>query len=297
MRIWYLFLLAGLGIVAGAVSVYVYRERINIQPPLSQIANPYSDGIYASGIIEGLQPSGQNVSLYPEIAGTVAQIFVQEGERVKTGDPLVAIDDSLQRAELEYAIASTEDAVAQFDKLQKAYTLNQKAVSLNALDNALYAVKIAEANQQIAQATLDKCMLYAPNDAEILSINVAPGAYIAPVTGTYNNYTDGESPVVTLAPIGKYLAVRCYVDEILIPRLPDIDKLGGTLFIRGTTGNGIPLEFVRVQPNTIPKIQLSDEVQERVDVRVLPIIFKFKKPQTPQVYPGQLVDIYIQGKE
>jgi HlyD family secretion protein len=54
----------------------------------------------------------------------------------------------------------------------------------------------------------------------------------------------------------------------------------------------VPLEFVRVQPYVSPKIELSDERQERVDLRVLPIIFRFQKKDIP-VYPGQLVDVYI----
>ena len=54
----------------------------------------------------------------------------------------------------------------------------------------------------------------------------------------------------------------------------------------------IPLEFVRVQPFVSPKIELSNQRQERVDLRVLPVIFRFEKKDAP-VYPGQLVDVYI----
>jgi len=50
---------------------------------------------------------------------------------------------------------------------------------------------------------------------------------------------------------------------------------------------------VRVQPFVSPKIELSDQRQERVDVRVLPIIFSFAKPKDLSLYPGELVDVYI----
>jgi HlyD family secretion protein len=33
-----------------------------------------------------------------------------------------------------------------------------------------------------------------------------------------------------------------------------------------------------------------------VDVRVLPVLFRFQKPKDIQLYPGQLVDVYI-GEE
>jgi HlyD family secretion protein len=90
------------------------------------------------------------------------------------------------------------------------------------------------------------------------------------------------------------LDVRCYIDEILIPRLPSADKMQAQMFIRGTNTK-ISLEFVRVQPYVSPKIQLSNERQEKVDLRVLPVIFRFQPPAGVQVFPGELVDVYIGG--
>ena len=68
------------------------------------------------------------------------------------------------------------------------------------------------------------------------------------------------------------------------------------MFIRGTDIK-IPIEYVRMQPYVSPKIELSDQRQERVDVRVLPIIFRFPKPKDVNIYPGQLVDVYLGAKE
>jgi HlyD family secretion protein len=65
-----------------------------------------------------------------------------------------------------------------------------------------------------------------------------------------------------------------------------------TMFIRGTQLSA-PLEFVRMQPYVSPKIELSNQRAERVDVRVLPVIFKFEQTKKLNLYPGQLVDVYI----
>jgi HlyD family secretion protein len=89
-----------------------------------------------------------------------------------------------------------------------------------------------------------------------------------------------------------YLGVRCYIDEILIPRLPQASQIKAQMFIRGTNIS-IPLEFVQVQPYVTPKIELSNQRAERVDTRVLPVIFRFKTPKNSNIYPGQLVDVYI----
>jgi len=50
---------------------------------------------------------------------------------------------------------------------------------------------------------------------------------------------------------------------------------------------------VRIQPYVSPKIELSNERQEQVDLRVLPVIFRFQK-NGAAVFPGQLVDVFIE---
>jgi HlyD family secretion protein len=62
--------------------------------------------------------------------------------------------------------------------------------------------------------------------------------------------------------------------------------------VRGSTAK-LSLEYVRVQPFISPKIELSNEKEERVDVRVLPVIFRVKKPSDMNLYPGELVDVFI----
>ena len=64
------------------------------------------------------------------------------------------------------------------------------------------------------------------------------------------------------------------------------------MFIRGTDIH-VPLTFMRIQPYVSPKIELSDQRQERVDVRVLPVIFRFDNPKNLHLYPGELVDVYV----
>jgi HlyD family secretion protein len=42
-----------------------------------------------------------------------------------------------------------------------------------------------------------------------------------------------------------------------------------------------------------PKIELSDARTEQVDLRVLPVVFRFKPPTGAAIYSGQQVDVYI----
>jgi len=56
------------------------------------------------------------------------------------------------------------------------------------------------------------------------------------------------------------------------------------------------VKYVRRTPYVSPKIELSNQRTERVDVRVLPVIFSFEPPKGIALYPGQLVDIYIEDR-
>jgi len=358
MRNRTLFALAIIGVIAGLVSAYIYGERMPAQAPVfSPAPNPYAKGIYAQGIVESQQASGANINIYPEVAGVITQVLVAEGQPVRKGAPLVMLDDSVQRATAEQQKSQAEAAFAllqelraqprpetlklaeaqvaaakaslgnaqdQFAKQKQSYDLDPKSVSRDALDNFGNALKIAQANLEVAQkqyeltragawsydirnqerqyraqakayaaasAVLSKYAVKAPADGVVLAISAAAGSYVSP-QGTFDTYSQGAAPVIVMGAPQDYLGVRVYVDEILVHRLPEHARMRATMFIRGTSLSA-PLQFVRVQPYVSPKIELSNQRTERVDVRVLPLIFKFEQTKKLNLYPGQLVDVYI----
>jgi HlyD family secretion protein len=353
-----LFSLVALGIVAGVVSAYVYaRPKHPLPPAFNPAPNPYGEGIYANGIVESYQLNGENVNLYPEVAGTITKVLVSEGQMISHGTPIFVIDDSVQRAivaqqeaqaaaaqalldelkaqprretlevgraQVEMATANLKSTQDQLDKQTRAYKLDSRAVSKDAYDNAQNAAKVAHANLDVvtrqyeltkagawkydvrnqerqvealakaavsSAALLSKYTVRAPADGVILSIQTALGSYVSP-QGVYDTYTQVFGPVAVMGNGRGFLGVRCYIDEILIPRLPPAAQMQAKMFIRGTSVS-VPLEFVRVQPYVSPKIQLSNERTERVDLRVLPVIFRFAPPKGVEVYPGELVDVYV----
>ncbi len=346
------------GILAGIVSAYVFGiKKPSLPPAFDPASNPYVSGIYSEGIIESEQTSGENTNMYPEVAGTVKEILVSEGEQVKAGEPLLRIDDSIQRATAEQQGSQAEAARAVLEELkaqprkenldvvtaqlvsaqaslkmasdtlqkdQTAYELDPRAVSKDALDTAINTAAVAKANLLVAQkqydltkagawiydiqnqerqlhalekayaassALLAKYTLRAPRDGVVLSINTIVGNYASP-QGSYDAYTQGTDPVIVIGSSPTALNIRCYVDEILVPRLRLTSTMKAQMSVRGSNVK-IPLEFVRVQPYVSPKIELSDQRQERVDVRVLPLIFKIGKSENVNLYPGELVDVYI----
>ena len=358
MKNKWLFVLSFLGILGAAYAAYFATITKAAEPPVfNPAADPYAQGIYAEGIVESVQSSGSNINMYPEVAGTVKQILVGEGQLVKKGQRLLVIDGSIQRATAAQQAAQAQAAHAMLeelkaeprketldvtsaqvkaaesslklakdtlDKTQAAYAVDPGTVSKDSLDSSLNTAAIAKQNLEVAEkqytltkagawiydinnqqkqylalekayaassALLGKYTLHAPRDGVVLSINTIVGAYVSP-QGAYNAYTQGSDPILVVGDSGAHLNVRCYVDEILVSKIPPPTHIKAQLTIRGTDIH-VPLTFDRIQPLISPKIELSDQRQERVDVRVLPVVFRLQRPANMNMYPGELVDVYI----
>jgi len=90
------------------------------------------DGVLAaSGSIEATI-----VNISPELAGKVKTVLVNEGQPVKTGDPLVLLDDSLLAAQREVAHSQLDSANAAVQTAQNALTIAQSQYKIT-LENAL----------------------------------------------------------------------------------------------------------------------------------------------------------------
>jgi len=289
-----IFALAIIGILAGLVAAYIFGMERKAQPPVFKpVSNPYESAIYANGMIESEQPNGANINIFPEVSGPITQVFVHEGQQVSAGTPLFTIDDSVQRANTELAEANLKAARDQYDKRRASYDIDPKSISKDVLDTAEDAVIQAAAALKAANALLQYYSVKAPVDGVVLSVNAAVGSYVSS-QGAYDTYTELFDPLVVMSGPQDYLDVRCYIDEILVSRLPSKWHIQAQMQIMGTDIK-VPLEFVRVQPYVSPKIELSNQKQEQVDLRVLPVIFRFEKKDAP-VYPGQMVDVFIGQK-
>ena len=73
-----------MGLLAACYAAYFSTlTKAALPPVFPPASNPYPEGIYAEGIVESAQSSGENINIYPEVAGTVKQIFVSEGQTVR----------------------------------------------------------------------------------------------------------------------------------------------------------------------------------------------------------------------
>ena len=155
------------------------------------------ESVPASGIIRPVV----EVKITPDVSGEVVELFVQEGDRVRTGDLLLRIKPDLYQSQVEQASASLGTLRAQYNRQRaeaRQARLNfersqllygQDAISSAELQNARteldiaesslraaeFAIRSGEAQLKEARENLLKTSLYAPMDGIISQLDVTRG--------------------------------------------------------------------------------------------------------------------------
>ena len=244
--------IAGLLVTWYAVYLLVDMKAVR---PLNPAPSPYPDGIYAEGIVEGDGTSGKNIRIYSEVDGAIEQIYVRAGQAVRKGTPMFLIDESVRRAAAR---------LNRYRAMRRAYSASS--------------------------AFAGKYLLRAPQDGTVVGIDTVVGAYVSPQgSGTDPRRAD---PLLILGSPSAELDVSCYVDEVLLSRLPSQDRIKARLFIHGTNME-IPLSLRGVQSQVSSETEASGQHRQKATVREVPLIFHLEKPEKMLLYPGELVDIYI----
>jgi HlyD family secretion protein len=145
-------------------------------------------------------------------------------------------------------------------------------------------VASAEAQVKATETDIDRLTVRAPVDATVLQVKIRAGEYAQ--AGAL------QTPLMLLGAT-KMLHVRVNVDENDAWRVEPGSPAEAS--VRGNSQLKTPLEFVRIEPYVVPKRSLTGESTERVDTRVLQVIYAFK-PGTIPVYVGQQMDVFIQAK-
>ena len=113
-----------------------------------------------SRIVTGNVVANRTVTLATRIMGRITQVHAEEGDLVSTGQVIVEIDDTEHRASLRSAEAAKERAQAELEhrkRIKKRFgkLANKKVTSQDAIDEAEYALQVAQANLKAAQAEID----------------------------------------------------------------------------------------------------------------------------------------------
>ncbi len=297
--------LALLGIIAVVLLVLRLRQSGPAPEPLvPPPQSPYAQSIGARGLVES---TNENVRIAPSASGLVGKVAVRVGDHVKSGDLLFMMDDrdaaatvktseaqvEVQKARLAEAatlVADRKDTLSRTTQLRakNVASLDQAQRDEFALQSAQRQYERAAADLDLARAQLndakvrlDLLSVRSPRDGTVLQVNIREGEYAA---------VNSTEPAILLGDVST-LQLRADVDESDAPRVRPGCK--AVAYLKGSREQAIPLEFVRIEPYILPKKSLSGESTERVDTRVLQVIFRFQSPGFP-IYVGQQMDVFIE---
>ena len=306
--------LAIAGVVFAILTVRAGNKPVPVSKPVAEPAlAPFPSYVAGSGLIEA---ATENIAVGTHVAGVVTEVPGKVGDTVKAGAPLFKVDDRDLQAELEVRKAAVKSSAANVAtanatladaknqlELWQAVT-DSRAVSKDDLERKRYAVQIqeaklaqAQADQQSAEAQvkatqieIDRRLVKAPVDGELLQVKVRVGEYAPAGVLSQPLMMIGNTQV---------LHVRVDVDENDAWRVrADAPATG---YVRGNRDINTSLRFVRIEPYVVPKRSLTGDSTERVDTRVLQVLYAFEPLAGPgngpngklPIYVGQQMDVFV----
>lgn len=231
---------------------------------------------------EDLPPSAARVR------GTLAAVETQRDQFTRAEElhrQKVVTDQELvvRRKALDTAVADLEEAQAEDARLRAGAWESDLAI-------AEAAVQQAGAQVDLAQVEVERLVVRAPCAGTILRVDVRPGEFVGTPPGR---------PLVVLGDTSQ-LHVRVSIDEHDLPRFVAGARAVGT--VRGDPERAVTLEFVRTVPTVEPKRNLTGDSAERVDTRVLQVLYRVVPagPEEGKATPaalvvGQQLDVQIEA--
>jgi HlyD family secretion protein/macrolide-specific efflux system membrane fusion protein len=231
----------------------------------------------------------EKVEVKSKVAGQVEKVFVEEGERVKKGQPLLRLDPTDYRrdvarceADMEQAKNGVEYAALILDRRKRG--LADRGVAQVDVDVAENDVKVKRVQLQIAKVALDTAedklrytSINAPMDGVVIQRGIQPGEVVTPgVQATFEG-----KPLLTVADLS-VLVVKADFNQIDVARIALGQKVSLTLdALPGRTFQGT---VTRVAPaSTQPKDK---------QIEVFPIEATVSG-DTTGVRPGMTADLRV----
>ncbi len=290
--------LIGLALIGIAFSIFMiyWAARTPPEQPLyfAIAQSPYTHYLAGEGIIETFNENSDLSVPFPDL---ISDVWVSPGQKVCKKQPLFKLDTRQFEADLKAALAQVERAktevknqAVQFSYFESLRT--KKAVSKQQYTEAFYAKMLAIDQLRVAKkearriaTQIERSIIRAPEDGEILQRNILPGEFA--------NVNPFDRKHLILFGSSSHLQMRVNIAEEdawrVIPGAP------ARAYVRGNSSISIPLTFQYIEPYIVPKDQLTGSDFEKVDTRVLQVIYSFDKGENP-IYVGQLMDVYMEAK-
>lgn len=152
---------------------------VNVETMTAQ-AEPFAERITVTGMLE----ADRDVTVASEEQGVVREVFVEKGQRVAAGQPIVRIDDRVLRAQHEQAVSAAALARETYERQRRLWEDEEMGTEIAYLQ-AKYGAEMAEANARQLEARLERTVVRAPiggflEDRQVeIGTMVQPGATVA----------------------------------------------------------------------------------------------------------------------
>lgn len=279
------------------------------EPARAPAALASKSRVAGSGLVE---PSSEVIQIGSALSGLVTRVAVEPGRRVTAGQVLFTVDARAAEAQLREADAAIAPARAAIAEAQSASATAGRQLALyraipdpaavsraeviraegdaaaarERLDLARSQLVGAQARAASAATEIARLTVRAPRAGEILAVNIRAGEFVSTMGGA------NAAPFIEMGET-RPLHVRIDIDEEQAPNV----ALGepATVSPRGAAERRVRARFVRAEPLIVPKRSLTNSAAERVDVRVLQVIYEL--PVAGDLFRvGQQVDAYIPAK-
>jgi HlyD family secretion protein len=224
-----------------------------------------------------------------ELPPLVAEVAAAEASLGDAKSALAMYDGvtdkrAIRQEELDRRRFAVQVAQARLEKAKAALSLTQAGAWKPEIEIAQAQANAAAAQLNAVKTEVERLTVRAPIEGQVLRIKIRPGEYAQ------------VGPLATsLIVMGKTnpMHVRVDVDEHEAWRV----KAGSPAkaSVRGNRSIETPLSFVRFEPYVIPKRSLTGESTERVDTRVLQVVYSFE-PKELQIFIGQQMDVFIDAE-
>ncbi len=220
----------------------------------------------------GQVQSEHTVAIQPQISGVLKQVFFQEGQYVRPGEPLFLIDPAPYEAALTSAKAAYLTAKAQADR--EAPLAAKDYISPQDYESAVATATQAQAAMQQAEINLSYTSISSPIEGLTGSLSVKAGNVVTPTATT---------PLVTINQM-KPILVQFTIPQTSLTEVRQYDAARGiTVFVNHEDGSGNlgqgKLVFIDNTVNTSTgTVMLKAEIPN----------------QHVQLWPGQFVGITLQ---
>lgn len=287
-------IIAGVGVLLAMIAIVVGRERPVARPVLFPPAeSPYQYAIAGDGTVEA---STDNINIGTPFSEIVSNLPIKVGDVVAKGTLLFKLDTRTYEAALLQSMMQKEQAIVEYENRASELSLydaltDKRAVSVNSYNQAFYAkqsakvaIEQAEASIAFSKSYIDRSHIKAPCDGKVLQVNIRVGEI-----ANQNPFTTAN--LIVFGPTCPY-HLRVNIDEDDAWRFQPNTK--AIAFVRGNSSIHYNLKYVRTEPLMVPKQALTGSSNERVDTRVLVVIYEFDC-DAPHIYAGQILDVFIES--